>query len=266
MAPLLIRLAGICLLQSSINAIIVGFTSPTSLLRPAFLPLTTYCLYTALPICLEATGTVLGASLAGAFSVSSVLQYIDTALLSRWSADVQGPTRSSGTYHVPPKRQGQTSAESRLNVWQRLQFGVQLSVSTRKAGTPYQVKGLSPGLTRDSQSLPSRGSFLATKLFQSLISYLVLDLSTLTSQPDQTQILYHHARISWRNLDNLTTEHLAVRVATTLGFWLAVYCIIQCYMGFFALIAVGFGVSKVEYWPPGFGPMSEAYTIRRFWG
>lgn len=266
MAPLLIRLAGICLLQSSINAIVVGFTSPSSSLRLAFLPLIIYCVYAALPICLDATGTILGASLAGAFSISSLLQYIDTALLSRWSADVQGPKRSSGTYHVPAKRPGQTSAESQLNTWQRLQFGFELSVSTRKAGTLYQVKGLRPLSTRDPQSLPSRGSFLASKIFQSLISYLILDLSTLASQPDQNQVLYHHTRISWRNLDNLTTEHLAIRVATTLGFWLNVYCVIQCYMGFFALIAVGFGVSKVEYWPPGFGPMSEAYTIRRFWG
>ena len=265
-AAMLVRLAGICLLQSSINAIVVGFTSPSSFLPLAFLPLIIYCVYVALPVCLDATGTILGASLAGAFSISTLLQYIDTALLSRWSADVQGPKFSSGTYHVPAKRQGHTPANSLLNSWQRLQFGFQLSVSTRKVGTPYQVKGLSPFSTRDPQSLPSRGSFLASKLFQCLISYLILDLSTLASQPDLNQVLYHHARISWRSLDNLTTEHLAIRVATTLGFWLNVYCVIQCYMGFFALIAVGFGVSKVKYWPPGFGPMSEAYTIRRFWG
>lgn len=266
MSLLLIRLGGICLLQTSIHAIVVGFTPPSSFLRPAFLPVVIYCVYAALPLCLEATGTILGAGLTGAFSISSLFQYLDTALLSRWSADVLGPTRPSGTYDVSSKQKGHTSVRPNLNNWQRLRFGFQLSVSTRKAGTPYQVKGISPPSTENAQYLPSRESFLVSKLVQVLISYLILDLSTLASQPDQNQVLYHHARISWRNFDNLTPEHLSIRIATTLGFWLDVYCIIQCYMGFFALVAVGSGASKVEYWPPGFGNVSEAYSIRRFWG
>ena len=263
---LLIRLGGICLLHVSANAVVVGFTPPVSLLRLVMLPVTIYGVYEALPICLEATGRALWAALAASFSISSLFQYLDTALLSRWSADVLGPTCSSGTYVVPLEPQRRPMVKPNPSGLQRLRFGFHLSVSTRKVGTSYQVKGVSSFSTKDTRYLPSREAFLLNKALVLLICYLVLDLSTLTSQPDQNQVLYHDARISMFDLNNLTLEQLLVRSVTTLGFWLNVYCIIEFYMGPFAFFTVGIGASKIECWPPGFGPVSEAYSIRRFWG
>ncbi|KAL8686046.1 MAG: hypothetical protein Q9224_005569 [Gallowayella concinna] len=265
---LLLRVVGFCLLQTTINATVVGFVAPSSIFRLALLPVIVWSVYEVLPICLEATGTILWGALAGSFSISSLIQYIDTALLSRWSADSRAPTHivKGGTYDNTSREQRQPVKTPAPTKWQRLKFGYQISVSTRKVGTPYQVKGISPFSTEDPPHLPSRGAFLLTKATTLMASYLLLDLSNLANQPEQNQTLYHPSRISWTNPDNFAPEQLLVRSVTALGFWLNLYCIIQFYMGAFAFFMVGIGVSRVEYWPPSFGPMSEAYTVRRFWG
>jgi len=81
-------------LQISLNAFVVAFTSPSSLFRLAFLPVIVICVQQTLPICLEATGRVLWAALIGAHSISFLFQYIDTALLSKWTLEAAGPTKS----------------------------------------------------------------------------------------------------------------------------------------------------------------------------
>ncbi|KAL8805011.1 MAG: hypothetical protein Q9182_002213 [Xanthomendoza sp. 2 TL-2023] len=265
---LLLRVAGFCLLQATINAVVVGFVPSSSVFRLALLPVVVWGVFEVLPICLEATGTVLWGAFAGSFSISSLFQYIDTALLSRWSADGQGPTHiaKGGTYDNTSKKQRQPVMTSAPSKWQRLKFGYQISVSTRKVGTPYQVKGISPFSTEDPSYLPPRGTFLLIKAIILLCCYLVLDLSNLASQPEQNQTLYHPTRISWANPDNFATKQLLVRTATALGFWLNLHCIIQLYMGVFAFSMVGIGVSRVEYWPPSFSSIADAYSVRRFWG
>ena len=37
-------------------------------------------------------------------------------------------------------------------------------------------------------------------------------------------------------------------------------------MGAMAFLSVALGISEVKSWRPGFGPISEAYTVRRFGG
>lgn len=265
---LLLRVATLCFLQASINAVVVGFVLPSSIFRLALLPVTIYCVYEVLPICLEATGTVLWGAFAGSFSITSLIQYIDTALVSRWTADAQGPTHITigGTYDLSSKSRPRSKITAPMTAWQRLRFGYHISVSTRKAATPYQVKGLSPFSGQDPQYVPSRGVFLLNKAVILLLCYLVMDFSSLASQPDQNPVLYHPSRISWLNAENLGAEPLLIRSTTALGFWVNLYCIVQFYMGIFAFFTVGIGASKVEDWPPCFGPVSEAYSVRRFWG
>jgi len=71
---------------------------------------------------------------------------------------------------------------------------------------------------------------------------------------------------SWTNPENRSVEQLIIRSASTLGFWIILYCIIQTYMGSMAFVSVALRFSQVDSWRPGFGPITEAYTVRRFWG
>lgn len=142
----LVQMVAICFLQVSIHAIVVGFVPPDSFIRPAVLPTLLLCVYHVIPICLEATGTVLSAALAGAFSISSLFQYIDIALVSRWTPTTQGPTRvtKGSTYDLSQRSTVPPTYAAKLTAWERLRFGYFTSLSTRKVGTPYQVPGVPP--------------------------------------------------------------------------------------------------------------------------
>lgn len=266
---LLTYLVGLIALQVSLNACVIAFTSPSSALRLMCLPLIMICVQQVLPICLEATGRVLWAALFGAHSISFLFQYLDTALLTKWSPDVAGPTADHTMGSIGNNR-GRNNLQrlptGKIAMWDRLRFGYYAAVSTRNVGCPFEVSGV-PHFSSDSPSyVPSRGTFLRDKAISLLSCYLVLDFLTFASQPDQNPVLYSPARVPWATADNRSVERLIVRSASTFGFWLSLYCIIQAYMGFVAFLSVALGLSEVKSWPPGFGPISEAYTVRRFWG
>lgn len=259
MITLLQYLMTLIVLQISLNAFIVAFTPPSSSIRLAVLPLIVICVYQVLPKCMEATGKVIWAALLGAHSISFLFQYIDTALLSKWSAEVGGPAAGRAIETVHDQRVP-------MATWDGLRFGYRAAVSTRNLGTPFEVSGIPQFSSKDPSYVPSKAAFLRQKAVHLLSCYLVLDILTFASQPDQNQVLYNKSRISIANPNNRSVEQLTIRSASTLGFWVSLFCIIQAYMGSMAFLSVALGFSQVESWRPGFGPISEAYTVRRFWG
>lgn len=259
MAALLQFLIALIFLQVFLNAFVIAFTLPSSSLRLAILPIIVICVYQVLPICLEATGRMIWAALLGAHSISFLFQYLDTALLSKWSTETCGPTARRKQRFVQDQN-------VQMTIWARLRFGYHAAVSTRNIGTPFEVPGIPHFSTKDPNYVPSKATFLREKAMLLLSCYLILDIMTLASQPDQNPVLYNTSRVSWMNSSNLSMEQLITRSASVLGFWISLYCIIQAYMGSVAFLSVALGFSQVESWPPGFGPISEAYTVRRFWG
>jgi hypothetical protein len=208
---------------------------------------------------MEATGRVIWAALLGEHSVTFLVQYIDTVLLSKWNVEAGGPISSPAVDTVHTQRLPMTT-------WDRLRFGYRAAMSTRNLGTPYEVKGVPRFSAKHPNYVPSKAVFLRQKALHLFSCYLVLDILTFVSQPDQNQALYNTARISIADPDNRSIERLIIRSASTLGFWVSLFCIIQAYMGSVAFLSVALGISPIESWQPGFGSIGEAYTVRRFWG
>lgn len=252
-------------LQVFLNAFVVGFTPPSSLIRLAVLPIIVACVYQVIPVCLPATGKVISAALLGAHSLSFLLQYIDTALLSKWAIETNGPTFDN-TQNSRKGRIQKDAVRRRLKTGDRVRFGLYAAVSTRNVGTPFEVSGVPRFSNQDPSYVPTKNVFLGQKAASLIVSYLVLDILTFASQPEQNEVLYNSTRIPWANPSNISFEKFIVRSTTVLGFWISLYCIIQAYMGSVAFLSVAIGLSRVESWPPGYGPIIEAYTIRRFWG
>ena len=229
------------------------------------LPLIVFCMYKILPICLEATGRVIWAALLGAHSVSFLFQYIDTALVSQWSASVGGPAEDA-SQHSESKSDRATAVTQVIGAWEQLRFGFYAAVSTRNVGTPYEVEGVPPFSSDNPDYVPSKGRFLFRKAIRLLICYMALDLGNVTSQPEQNHIVFHRSRVPLANPDNWSLDNLLVRLFSVLGFWASLYCVIELYMGLIAFVIVALDINKVKLWPPAFGPITEAYTVRRFWG
>ena len=249
-------------LELILNALVVAYTPAASMIRLAVLPLVTFCAYLVFSVCLEATQRTVPAAVLAAHSISFFFQYIETALLSRWDFASRGPSSPSS-----PERQTVNSQTKQREhaPWDRLSFGLFAATSTRYVGTPYQVKGVPSFSTRDPTYVPSRLEFLRGKLLGISLCYLILDLAASSAQPDLNPVLYSPDNIP-AFTHSMSSKKLITRILSTLGFGAIMYSLIWSYMALLGVIAVGSGFSEPRYWPPVFGPLKEAYSIRRFWG
>lgn len=265
MPSILLKLILVIFFQVSLNAIVVGFTPPSSYMRLAGLPLMLSCVIHVLPRCLEASGKVIWATLLGAHSISFLFQYIETALVSQWCFENRGPSVRAGI-----KRQGQGQVGKgrgdEANAWNRTRFGYFAAVTTRNAGTSYEVERIPRFSKKDPTYVPSKAGFLIRKAGLLLVCCLTIDMFTIISQPEDNAINFHPDRIPWTDAANLAVEPLIIRLTSVLGFWMNLYCIIQALLGSLAIFTVAVGTSEPKYWPPAFGSIGEAYTLRRFWG
>jgi hypothetical protein len=64
----------------------------------------------------------------------------------------------------------------------------------------------------------------------------------------------------------LTCQGYSLGIVNLLAFMYTPYAVINLGYDLTSVFAVAAGISEAKYWPHLFGPFSEAYTIRRFWG
>ena len=103
MQPLLVHPTIVIFCQVTLNALFIGFTSPRSSFRYAPLPILLMCAWVVIEACLEKTQSIVLTGILVTYSTSAVLQYIETALLSKWDFESRSPTscRSLSTRATP---------------------------------------------------------------------------------------------------------------------------------------------------------------------
>ncbi|ATY63063.1 hypothetical protein A9K55_007228 [Cordyceps militaris] len=143
----------------------------------------------------------------------------------------------------------------RRRLWQALA----LSCNARRLGTPWEAKNVYS--RRGPWSTPR---FLAHVVPRVMLCYLVVDALMLAPPPD-AHLVAVRKQTAWR-LWTLTAEDVGFRAAATVLFWLVSYCIVYGLIHVAAVAAVVLGLSTPAFWPHLFGPVSELYTLRGFWG
>ena len=156
------------------------------------LPIMIMCVGLSISTCMNRLHRGPWAAAVGGYAVTFLLQYISTALLSRWSFDVGGPKTVSTSQSSNPGRNNRPIAAQVLDnstetLRLRLNFGVLVATSFRWSGTPYKVKNVPRFSTQDSRDIPSQNMFLLQKPATMLIYYLALDLLSLGADPRQTR-------------------------------------------------------------------------------
>jgi hypothetical protein len=128
----------------------------------------------------------------------------------------------------------------------------------RRVGTRWQVKNI--------PASPRRGlaSWVLERLTMTFLAYLVLDLMVTRPSPDlalvgpQKETLFRFGRLS--------LEDLVFRIIGTLSFWLSIAIINLVLVNSPTIVLVLTGMSSPTDCPPLYGPIREAYSLRRFWG
>ena len=205
-----------------------------------------------------------------------LLRYIELVLLCRWSFEAGRPINLGGVTGESKASKGEagkadTSSSNGKVIrtggpWQRLGFSLRLVLSPRMVDTSYEVRNV-PSFTSDASEVPSRVRFLGQTARAIIISYIIVDLSTLGAQSEQHALLFAERNVPLlTRIGDTTFEELVIRTVSTLVLCINVICFMHIGYGLMAIFAVALGLSDVRSWRPPFGSPVEAYTLRRFWG
>jgi hypothetical protein len=263
--------------QVLITASAISFTRPSSITRPAALPLLIAATWLIAVTCLQHIPRMSLTSIVAGNGPTYLVRYIDLVLISRWSYEAGGPTNSPEPWRSRDS-QGDTVSRSSSSgspnrnhlpgtVLDRLQFGIDVTLSSRHVNTPWEVKNVPRFSASDPHYIPSRRTFLRHNAIVVLLCYIVVDVFSLGVQPESNAILFASQNIPFFvRLGNVSAQQLAIRVISTLTLGLNIYCITRLGYSILGIIAVGTGLSRASAWRPPFGRLADAYMVRHFWG
>lgn len=251
---------------------IIGFTSPTAILRPAVVPVMVACICKVVsisPTLLRGPWSAWGC----AAIMNLLMHYVECALIAKWNFTTQSPTSSAAPQMSVGKRN--TRSESTITTQthggtfrERFRFGYVVLTSSRNIGTPYMVKGTPEFSPEDPNYIPSRRAFLFRKAAIILLAFLTLELTSQAAQPLEYNEVVFSAEavpIFRGSRENLTREKIIFRLVTVMGYWLVFYMVVNGIISFFNFLNVALGIEDVRSFRPNFGPIREAYSLRQFW-
>jgi hypothetical protein len=143
--------------------------------------------------------------------------------------------------------------------------------SIRGVGTRWQAKNTPslPAFYNLNGRVPTRGRFLLRQTVIFLWQYLVLDvIFALGLQQDPDDAVQQHALGTEFMYLSATREQWQTRIfGSIFAHLLAGRVLIDIFSHrFISIIAVALRIHSPADWPPAFGSMLDAYTIRNYWG
>jgi hypothetical protein len=201
------------------------------------------------------------AALLAAFACCFLLQYVETALLSKWSFEAKGPSSQIST------SEGNAKGIRERTLIKRIKFGFDSMCSFRDIGSSYEIKGVPAFSTKDPKYIPTRQQILLKSISKFYICYLILDLLESIPRPENATLLFSAKNIPvFARLDEISLEETVQRIVGSAAFWGVMYCMLNTLQALLCIFFVGSGLNGVEEWRPLMGSLSEAYTVRGFWG
>jgi hypothetical protein len=143
-----------------------------------------------------------------------------------------------------------------------------LFVNFRGIGTKWVVKNTPRFPNYYQTQSPGRAIFYFRQLALVVWLYLLGDMigfsGTLPSLDEQERMFGEGTEYLFLDA---TTEQWGARISSSLMTWfLAGRVFMCCYYSMFSLVCIAVGLSSPKDWPPAFNSVSEAYTLRNFWG
>lgn len=211
------------------------------------------------------------ARLLAAFSTGITLHWIDVALVSRWTFD-NNPLGVTGLDQATSvtEKDSNTSGKQETPSWLgRLWWGILALFESRRLNTWNEAKNI-PALP--SHAAKSRLSYVRYAATRVIICYLITDL--LTPYPafdEKTNAgLFALTKVPvfarlWRN-GQIPLSELGFRALFTFSYWFLSYNLMTLTWILMSVMTVGSGFHEPRDWKPFFGPISQSYNLRGFWG
>ncbi|KAJ3498808.1 hypothetical protein NLG97_g828 [Lecanicillium saksenae] len=188
------------------------------------------------------------------------LAKLDSTKLSELITKEKYKAFGEGFNHASRQTVNETIPAGKATMGQQVWKALALTTNFRRLGTEWEVKSIIYPQTK----LTPVG-FVLDVFPKAALSYLLID-TMMHAPPPEPHLITAAKQTSWQ-LWMLSSEDMAFRVPAVTLFWvsarLVIYVLIQGVLG---LPSIALGLSSPDYWPSLFGPLSELYTIRGFWG
>ncbi|KAL9076087.1 MAG: hypothetical protein Q9161_001134 [Pseudevernia consocians] len=164
-----------------------------------------------------------------------------------------------------PVLKGKESASSKYD------FALSFLFGTRGINKPWQAKNVPAFSSPNYPSHPlppTRRQFLLRRSITILLSLLTLDIGTfypLHPKIFDLATIPLFARLP-SSSGGISADEIVHRIANTVANWIVNYAFICFFANSWACFVVAVGWSEPGAWPPGFGSLADAWTLRRFWG
>ncbi len=259
----------------------LSLTSASSSLRPllfffmtAYLYLTTISLRPA-----EFTNTII-LTVAGCNTFTYFLQYADQVLLGRWTYEAQGPTSGKGRQTPAIGNGSAKDADKKVSkgsrgrnvtevgVLRRLYWGAAHANDGRFLDTLWEAPNVPPFDERNPSWVPSRGQFLRRRVVLFVVNLLLLDYFTRAQAPPEGLDVMLADEKMWffSRWGDVTLGEIAVRYVSSGMLYFIAYLWFQTAHTLLSIVMVGLGISEVKLWRPFIGNVSDAWSVRQFWG
>ena len=262
-------------IQLSLIASLIAFTPPTSYLRPFLLPIPVICNYLLLSTYSSYIPRAPWIGFVAGWTIFQLVDYVEKLLLSQWSYECYGPSSQTVKTKKADKCRDSSSiswpsgrSKAKGTIWDRLKFGIWAAVSNRYIASPYQTRNVPPYSYSDPSFVPTRSNFLLKNAAVVVICCCIIDLlAQIVQSPEKNQVVYAENRVPFfTRLNDVTMEEVATRTITSVVYWAVSYIVVQGFNTGLALFSVASGFDRPELWRPIFGPVSQIYTLRGFWG
>jgi len=148
--------------------------------------------------------------------------------------------------------------------WEALKWAWGVVWNFRAVGTPREVKNMPKWSYSDPTLVPSRSAFLLKRGAAVIGAYLVLDFLNSQPPPDLSHFTATKAG-QFSGFSGQSVEDVIARMVTTAIFWFSLRLTIALFYNSFSLIPVALMIDGPEDWPPYFGSVLSAYSVRTFW-
>jgi len=246
--------------------IVLGFTTPSSFLRPLGLVLMAGCVQLAMRAnqTTDENNNAIHMSIFVGSTTSMLMQYLDSVLLSRWLYVTRGPTSALGGQKI--LRTPTSASQRKMNpipgaLSSRLKFGWEEAFRSRSAHTPWQINHVPKFFPDRPGMIPTKMQFLYRMVKEFLLSVLFLDVISFRGRDvSMNSVYFASSQIPFfTRLRDVTVEEVILRLFASLMHWLVMY-------DGAAIMVIALGLGRIERWPPLFNAWTECWSVRQFWG
>ena len=159
------------------------------------------------------------------------------------------------------------SPPSQITKYDQLRWLAGVVFNPRGIGKSWQIRNIPPFSRTNKSFCPSRKAFIWKRILQILLFTIMLEVYAeihLLISPKRDDFMDEKIHFFSR-LKDVTLREIVIRLWLPFSTYLPMYLEFSSLHCLVSVIAVTFGDNPSQ-WPPLYGDIRDAYSMRRFWG